>query len=143
MNDMKHTILSRGCGLLLLLGAAPGLLYNVQAERAAKLPPAATRENVSFEKDILPLFERSCTKCHGPEKQKGKLRLDSREAVLRGAEDGKKVVKPGNSAKSQIVLNVAHATDDEDEWMPPEGKAEPLTAEEIGLLRAWIDQGAR
>lgn len=113
-----------------------------QAAESAQLPPASQKEDVTFTKDVRPLFERSCLKCHGEEKQKGKLRLDSREAALNGA-NGEKVIIPGESAKSELVKAVAHTTEDEDLWMPPEGKAKPLTPEEIGLVRAWIDQGAK
>lgn len=106
----------------------------------SKLPPAASQSGVTFDKDIKPIFEKSCFKCHGPEKKKGDLRVDSLEATLKGGENGPNVVK-GNSAKSTLVHSVARLT--EDEAMPPEGKGEPLTKEQIGLVRAWIDQGAK
>lgn len=106
----------------------------------SKLPPAATQTGITFDKDIKPIFEKSCFKCHGPEKKKGDLRVDSLEATLKGGENGPNVVK-GNSAKSTLVHSIARLT--EDEAMPPEGKGEPLTKEQIGLVRAWIDQGAK
>ena len=106
----------------------------------SKLPPAAKQDGVTFAKDIKPLFEKSCFKCHGPEKQKGKLRLDSLEATLKGGENGE-ILKKGRSAESGLVHSIARL--DEDEAMPPEGKGEPLTKEQIGLVRAWIDQGAK
>ena len=106
----------------------------------SKLPPAATQTGITFDKDITPIFEKSCFKCHGPEKKKGDLRVDSLEATLKGGENGPNVVK-GNSAKSTLVHSIARLT--EDEAMPPEGKGEPLTKEQIGLVRAWIDQGAK
>jgi hypothetical protein len=110
----------------------------------SKLPPPADKQGVTYAADIKPMFEKSCTKCHGAEKQKGKLRLDSLQAVLKGGEDGK-VVMPGKSADSMLVQNVAHLGD-EDFWMPPpdnKDKIPPLTKEQIGLIRAWIDQGAK
>jgi hypothetical protein len=109
----------------------------------SKLPPPADKQGVTYAADIKPMFEKSCTKCHGADKQKGKLRLDSLQAVLKGGEDGK-VVMPGKSADSMLVQNVAHLGD-EDFWMPPpdnKDKIPPLTKEQIGLIRAWIDQGA-
>lgn len=106
------------------------------------LPKPSSKKGVTFDTDIKPLFERSCTKCHGEDKQKARLRLDSLEMVLAGAK-GEKVIAPGKSAKSKLVLVTSKATDDEDEWMPPPGKAQELTPEEIGLVRAWIDQGAK
>lgn len=120
----------------------------------SKLPPAATRTGVTFEKDIKPIFEDACTRCHGEDKQKGRIRLDSLEATLKGGEDGK-ILTPGNSAKSKVVISVARL--DAESAMPPDrkpgkdigadGKKLPpvkhLTAEEVGLIRAWIDQGAK
>ena len=107
----------------------------------SKLPPPLDKKGLSYEKDIKPIFEKSCFKCHGPEKQKAKLRLDSLEAALKGSENGK-VIDSGKSAKSVLVHNIARIGD-EDDWMPPEGKGDPLTKEQIGLIRAWIDQGAK
>lgn len=107
----------------------------------AKLPPAAKTPGVTFAKDIKPLFEKSCFKCHGPEKQKGKLRLDSLEATLKGGENAPNIVK-GDSAKSTLVAAIARLGD-EDDFMPPKDKGEPFTAEQVGLVRAWIDQGAK
>ena len=110
----------------------------------SKLPPASDKTGVTYATDIKPIFEKSCIKCHGAEKQKGKLRIDSLEAVLKGGQDGK-VVEPGASAKSMLVHNVAQIGD-EDLFMPPpdnKDKIPPLTKEQIGLIRAWIDQGAK
>ena len=110
----------------------------------SKIPPAADKQGGTYTADIKPIFEKSCVKCHGADKQKGKLRLDSLEATLKGGEDGK-VVKAGNSADSMLVHNVAHVGD-EDMWMPPpdnKDKIPALTKEQIGLIRAWIDQGAK
>ena len=111
---------------------------------ASKLPPAATKSGVTYTADIKAIFDKSCIKCHGQEKAKAKLRLDSLAAVLKGGEDGK-VLEPGNSATSILVASVAHIID-EDDWMPPKdnkAKIAPLTSEQVGLIRAWIDQGAK
>lgn len=107
----------------------------------SKLPPASTKTGLTFEKDIKPLFEKSCFKCHGPEKQKGKLRVDSLEAILKGGESGK-LFEGKDSAKSSLVHSISGL--DEDSAMPPKGKGvDPLTKEQQGLVRAWIDQGAK
>ncbi len=106
----------------------------------SKIPAASKKEGVTFAKDIQPIFEKSCYKCHGPEKQKAKLRLDSLAATLKGGEDGPNVI-PKESAKSSLVHSVARLV--EDDAMPPEGKGDPLTNEQVGLIRAWIDQGAK
>ena len=101
---------------------------------------ARPENKVDFVKEIQPILQKSCVECHGPEKQKGKLRLDSLEAALKGGEDGK-VIEPGDSAKSLLVHAVARL--DEDSAMPPADKGEPLKKDQIGLIRAWIDQGAK
>lgn len=106
----------------------------------SKLPPVAAKTGVTYDQDIKPIFEKSCFKCHGPEKQKGKLRLDSLSAVKKGGEDGE-VVIPGKSDQSPLVHAIAGLI--EDGQMPPEGKGDPLTKDKIGLIRAWIDQGAK
>jgi hypothetical protein len=110
----------------------------------SKLPPPSSKTGVTYVTDIKPIFDHSCTKCHGAEKQKAKLRLDSLEAALKGGEDGK-VIEPGNSAGSVLVHNVAHLGSEDDFMPPPDNKANipPLTKEQVGLIRAWIDQGAK
>jgi len=109
------------------------------------LPPAAAKPGVTYAADIKPIFDASCVKCHGGDKPKAKLKLDSLENALKGGKDGK-VIIPGDSAKSLLVQAAAHATEDHDQWMPPlnnKAKIGPLTPEQIGLIRAWIDQGAK
>lgn len=110
----------------------------------SKLPAASSKKDVTFAKDIKPIFEKSCVNCHGAEKPKARLRLDHLEGTLKGSSDGK-VVQPGDSAKSSLVHSVARIGD-EDYWMPPpnnKAKIPALTAEQVGLIRAWIDQGAK
>jgi hypothetical protein len=71
--------------------------------------------------------------------------MDTLAGVLKGTKQGS-IITAGNSAKSWIVLIAAHATDDDMTWMPPVGNKagiKPLTADQIGLIRAWIDQGAK
>jgi len=104
----------------------------------SKLPPPATRP-VSFTTDIQPIFEKACLRCHGPEKPKGGLRLDNRESMLKGGDAGVSVI-PGDSTQSPLIHFVAGLVEDLE--MPPTGKGDPLTPAEIGILRAWIDQGA-
>ena len=141
-------IMSKNVGrILAMTGVAAMLLSSHAADKkidVSKLPPAADKKGVTFAADIKPIFQKACVNCHGAEKQKGKLRLDSLEATLKGGDDGK-VIEPGKSADSMLVHNVAHVGD-EDMFMPPpdnKDKIPPLTKEEIGLIRAWIDQGAK
>lgn len=127
------------CGIVCLTSAA--LAGPVDT---SKLPPAATKQGVTYAGDIKAIFDKSCVKCHGAEKPKAKLRMDSLEGVLKGGADGK-VIEVGNSAKSPLVHSIAQLGD-EDHWMPPKNnkaKIGPLTKDEIGLIRAWIDQGAK
>lgn len=124
---------------LIITATALTLLTGTLCGRAAdisKLPPASDRKDVTYAKDIKPIFDTSCIKCHGKEKQKGKVRLDSLDAALKS----KKALVVGDSAKSELVLAVALLTK---EPMPPKDKGKPLTPEQIGLIRAWIDHGAK
>ena len=110
----------------------------------SKLPPAASQSGVTYEKDVKAIFDKSCVKCHSGAKAKGKLHLDSLEGILKGGKDGK-AVTPGKVAESPLLFAAAHVGD-EDDFMPPKGnKANigPLTKEQVGLLRAWIEQGAK
>jgi hypothetical protein len=102
--------------------------------------PSPTSKKVDFGQEIRPVLERSCLRCHGPEKPKSRFRLDSREAALKGGAHGVDIV-PGDSDHSPLIQIVAGLHPDI-ERMPPEGKGAPLTAQEISLMRAWIDQGA-
>jgi mono/diheme cytochrome c family protein len=131
---------SFGLGLTTALAADKGK----PSIDVSKLPPASSKTDVTFAQDIKPIFEKSCVGCHGPEKAKGKLRLDSLPATLKGGEDGK-VVEPKDSANSALIHNVAHLGDPDDYMPPPKNKGNipPLTPEQIGLIRAWIDQGAK
>jgi mono/diheme cytochrome c family protein len=111
----------------------------------AKLPPASDKTGLTYATDIKPIFDASCVKCHSGDKPKARLKMDTLAGVLKGTKMGP-IVTAGNSAKSFIVQSIAHVTNDHDSWMPPlQNKAgiKPLTPEQIGLIRAWIDQGAK
>jgi hypothetical protein len=103
------------------------------------LPPAAA-VNVVFDRDIRPILEQSCLRCHGPEKPKSHFRLTTREWALKGGDNNADDIVPGDSGRSRLVQYVAGMV--VDMQMPPPGKAPPVTPSKIGLLRAWIDQGA-
>jgi hypothetical protein len=104
----------------------------------AKLPPATPR-TIDFHRDIQPIFVRSCRSCHGPDRQRGGLRLDDGDAAREGGDSGA-VLKPGDAVHSRLFRLVAGL--DPELKMPPGGRT-PLSADEIGLLRAWIEQGAK
>ncbi len=101
--------------------------------------PSPAKQTIDFNRDIQPIFEQSCYKCHGSEKPKSDFDLTSRMAALKGGENGVDIV-PGDSGKSPLIHYVAGIS--EEFVMPPEGKAPALTQDQISLLRAWIDQGA-
>lgn len=166
----------------------------------SKLPPASTNAGITFAKDILPILKESCVRCHGAQRPKAGLRLDTLEGVMDGTENGS-VLKAGDSVGSLLVKSVsqldprsamppkpraprggqrgemgrppgtnAPAMGEHPDGPPPrmaggEGErppggpegtnapgqrprnatppAKPLTAEQVGLVRAWIDQGAK
>ena len=128
------------------IAAVLGLAVAARAEDS-KLPPASTKTGVTYATDIKPIFDASCLKCHDSKKPKqgARLSLDTLAGALKGSKDGK-VIKPGDSARSDLVLSVAHAGDDPDSFMPKGKKGQPakqLSPEQIVLIRAWIDQGAK
>src|SRR6266850_1885838 len=183
---------------LLLAAAFPTMAaekFDFSKLDISKLPPASKKSALTYANDIRSMLESSCFRCHGEQRPKGGLRLDSLEALLKGGEDGK-VIVAGNSQKSPLVVAVAQI--DEETAMPPKrgpgrggprgpgGPGEkggfggpggppaggpgggppprdggggprggpggpgggfgpppkPLSAEQVGLIRAWIDQGA-
>jgi hypothetical protein len=122
------------------------IILNAADKKAdiSKLPPAASKKDLTYDKDIKPMLENSCLKCHGPEKPKSKYRVDTREALIKGGESEEAAVVPGKSEKSPFILYIADLVEDME--MPPTDKRDkypPMTKEQIGILRAWIDQGAK
>lgn len=96
-------------------------------------------ELVDFRRDVQPLFEEHCLKCHREDKHKAGLRLDAKSAAMAGSYFGTEpVILPGNPADSVLFQRVSSA--DEDERMPPRGDG--LSVEKIALLRRWIEEGA-
>ena len=128
---MKFRLLA-SLTLLAVLASARALT----PDELAKLPPPASRA-VDFAKDIKPMFEAACIKCHAKGKDKGGLSIETREAFLKGGDTGPAAVL-GKSVESLIVAAVSGL--DPDTVMPKKGTK--WTAEQVGLLRAWIDQGA-
>jgi hypothetical protein len=167
------------------LASAPVLAadkWDISNLDLSKLPPAADKQDLTYAKDIRPLLNASCLRCHGEQRSKGDLRLDTLGAALEGGKDGK-VVIPGESKKSLLVAAAAQVNNDiamppkhgpgghggpggpgrpgggppdgaggPAGGPPPEGPGAPggfgppakaLTAEQVGLIRAWIDQGAK
>lgn len=115
-----------------------------QAPDISKLPPPATKKGLTFDADIKKIIEPSCLKCHSGNRPKGRYVVADREAFIKGGDSGKPAVIPGKSAESPAVHFAADLVLDME--MPPLDMREDfpaLTKEQIGLLRAWIDQGAK
>jgi len=152
--EMKPFLLHTMAGVLLILVTLTGhfggtlthgadyLNAGLDEGKALKtaIPPVANvQEALAYTHMIQPLLQNRCYSCHGADKQKGKLRLDTRAFMLKGGEDGKAVV-PGSAEESELIKRLLLPLSAEDH-MPPKEKPQ-LTAEEIELLSWWILQGA-
>jgi len=104
----------------------------------AAIASARAAEPVSFRRDVQPLLAQRCFRCHGPDKAEGGLRLSDRGAALAELESGNRAIAPGMPGESALLERISAA--DPDVRMPPEGK--PLTADQIALVRRWIEEGA-
>jgi mono/diheme cytochrome c family protein len=101
-------------------------------------PAPPPRPVVDFARDVRPILTTHCIACHGPDKQRGGLRLDRGADALKGGDSGRAIV-PGKPAES-LLLKKLTAPDPADRM--PKGR-EPLSAEQTGKLAAWIEAGAR
>ncbi len=97
-------------------------------------------DEVDFKKDIAPVLETSCVKCHNPEKKKGKLDMSTKEAFMKGGGDGK-IVEPGKADDSAMIKSIL-LPEDHDDAMPPQDKAPRPTAAQIEAFKKWINAGA-
>ena len=115
----------------------------IAAADDAKLPPASTKTGITYATDIKPIFDANCVKCHdGTKKPRGGIALDTLAGALKGGKDGK-IITVGDSTKGDLIASIAHLGDDPMTFMPKGKDAKPLTPEKIGVIRAWIDQGAK
>lgn len=111
----------------------------------SKIPDASKKE-IDFVKDIQPLIEKSCINCHSGRRPKSKYSMETRENTIKGGSSKEKAIVDKKSDKSPLIYYIADATDDQDLWMPVVDKRDKypkFTKEQIGLFRAWIDQGAK
>jgi ankyrin repeat protein len=116
----------------------PALAHPTPPVRVPRADP-----KVDFARQIKPLLERSCAGCHGGERPRGLFRIDGRDALLKGGASGEAAIVPGRSEMSLLIEYVSGSVPDSE--MPPKSQRErfpALRADEVALLRAWIDQGA-
>lgn len=167
---MTHKNPAAAVRLAVIVGV--GLATTALAVDLAKLPSPSAQKDVTYAKDIQPIFKSACFDCHGALRPKNDLRLDSLEAALKGGRNGA-VIVAGKSDKSDLVINICWETGPEHPMPPnpparrgaPGGTVAPsvgnqpppapggpgpggaprkeLTPEQISLIRAWIDQGAK
>ena len=107
------------------------------AARAAD--PPAPQAVEFFESKVRPVLAENCFSCHGPEKQKGGLRLDSYDMLMKGGKDGP-VLLPRRAENSLLIQRVTLPANNQ-HFMPAEGRP-PLKPDQIASIRAWIEQGA-
>ena len=127
------SLVAGGLSFLLAILGAPAA--RISAEPQAT--PAKASAKITFGRDIAPILQKNCLPCHGGEKPQGGLRLESEAAALLGGESGK-VIIPGNSEKSPLVKRLLG---EGEEARMPMG-ADPLPADQVKLIRAWIDQNS-
>ncbi|MCA9064180.1 MAG: hypothetical protein KDA96_14015, partial [Planctomycetaceae bacterium] len=99
-------------------------------------------EPVSFETEVLPILQRNCLACHSASERQGDLVLESPQGMLKGGDSGPAIV-PGKGDESLLIEVAAHIVEP---VMPPEDNdvaAADLTPAELGLIRLWINQGAK
>ena len=106
----------------------------VQAPEKPPPPPPP-----DFHKEVRGILEVACIKCHGPEKQKGELRLDTLAVAKKGGDTDPAII-PGDISKSLLIERIILPADDED-VMPP--KESPLPPEQINILKRWVQAGAK
>lgn len=99
-------------------------------------------QKVDFNHDVRPILAQNCFTCHGPDEtqRKARLRLDLYDVAVHPAKSGAIAIVPGSADKSEMIKRAS--SQDEDERMPPTKTGKKLTAEQVEMLRRWIDQGA-
>ncbi|MBL9114853.1 MAG: hypothetical protein JNJ83_07570 [Verrucomicrobiaceae bacterium] len=110
---------------------------------STQTPPATTsggKDKLVFQDVVLPILEDKCNSCHNADKDKGDLRMDTHELLLKGGSEEGMTVIPGKPDESLLVQRVMLPLDD-DEHMPPDMKPE-LTPQELALIKWWIQSGA-
>ena len=123
---------------ILRTAAAAAMLGVLHVPSSGAQTPVAVPDGagINYEQEVRPILANRCFGCHGPRQQQSGLRLDLRQNALRGGDYGV-VIVPGKSAESKLIQRLIGS--DAGLQMPPTGE---LPAEEIAVLRKWIDAGA-
>jgi WD40 repeat protein len=145
VNNMTQTLRilpdTRVSTLAILLCTA-GTVSTLRAEREGlEVANIERDENVDFDAEILPILKKNCLACHNGSKARGSVNLENAKGIRDGA-DGDAIIDPSNPEDSLLFIAAAHR---DEPIMPPKSNkvgAHPLNAEELGLLRLWIAQGA-
>jgi uncharacterized membrane protein len=114
--------------------------FNQSANKTITIKPIPNIQSaVAFNDVVQPILKEGCYNCHGPNKHKGKLRFDEKEAIIKGGKSGKTVVA-GKSEESEMIKRLLLPVDNEDH-MPPKNKPQ-LTKQQISVLQWWVSTGA-
>lgn len=122
--------------------AVLSMMSITQAELPLPVSEIRREEPVDFAKEIAPLLKQNCLACHHAKESEGGLNLETHESILAGGDNGPSVV----AADVATSLLMTRATGAEEPLMPPEDNsvgAKPFTPEQLGLLKLWIEQGAK
>ena len=125
---------------LVLIGAGRSLAED--EPKPIEIAEIKRESPVDFEKEVLPALTKNCLACHNAKDAEGDLVLETPQAILKGGFSGPAVVA-GKSAESLLLKVAAHL---EEPIMPPADNgvdAKPLTSEQLGLIKLWIDEGAK
>jgi uncharacterized membrane protein len=117
-----------------ILAAAVAAVFSAPAP--AQEPAAPAKDEVSFSKQIMPIFKARCMECHDAKKKKGKLEMTSHDTLMKTGKKGPTIVA-GDPDKSKLVASISGDMPD----MPED--ADPLKKEEIALIVKWIKEGAK
>ena len=121
-------------------GASCAALLAANRASAADTNSAPAGGQVLFERDVRPIIEENCFRCHGPLKPKSNFRLDLRVEALKGGDDSTNDIVPGHADQSALIRYVSGL--DPNVQMPPAAVGKPLTPAQVAVLTTWIDEGA-
>lgn len=121
---------------MLAIGSVFAALFSPGSVTVAAVSTPA----VDFARDIQPIFQKSCIKCHGPQKAKHGLRLDNRKDALGITDSGRPMIIAGKPDQSELVERIA--ANEEHDRMPPAKSGARLSRRDVDLIRLWIQQGA-